>query len=994
LPSKGTDNLTDPVPEIGRGMSLAAGDRLGPYEIVAPLGAGGMGEVYRARDTRLGREVAIKIISDRIVHDSQSLRRFEQEAKAVAALSHPNILAIHDLGTDNGMSFVVIELLRGESLADRLGREHLSWRKAVDIAGALADGLASAHAQGIIHRDLKPANVFLTNDGQVKILDFGLAKRQRLDNSVRSNIDTETQPGMVVGTIGYMAPEQVSGAQADARSDIFALGCILYEMLSGKRAFGRSSAAETLAAILRDNPADLSESATRLPSTLVDIVRRCLQKNPEDRFQSARDLAFNLRAVTEAREIPSIDFRAREKRTAKRFAIARVAAVLIIIAGAAFWMWQRWSRERWALETAVPEVERLLDAADYVKAAALVRQAQGVLPTDSTLEKLWTRATGQISIDSEPSRADVFIRPYVGDPTHWQNLGKTPLKNIRVPKATYVLRVANAGSATAYAIASPSDTAAPGFHSASSLALRLRPQASVPSEMVLVPAATVALTYPFQSAPTASVRDFLIDRHETTNEEYKKFVDAGGYKRREFWTQPFAKDGRTIPWQQAVTFFRDSTGRPGPSTWEAGTYGGGKDKHPVAGVSWYEAAAYANFVAKSLPTAYHWLRASQAAAYTPVITPGSNFRGDGTQPVGNERALSGFGTTDMAGNVKEWCFNETRDGTRFIMGGGFGEPTYQFYNADYASPWDRRENFGFRLVKYDSPPEAAAVAHIEVTTRDYWSEKPVSNDIFNAYAAQYIYDKNDLHPRTEKTSTLSLSKIQKVTFDAAYGGERVAAYLLLPKSGSPPFQVLVYFPGGFALLDEKPDLAAFEETQDFLLKSGRAVVLPIYKGTYERRDGLVPGGKPPAFFRDHVIAWSKDLGRTIDYLETRPDIDSTKIGYIGFSLGGTEAPIMAAMDKRIKTVIISSGGFQNRRDLPEVDPFNFAPHVTVPVLMFTGRYDYAFPLQTSQLPFLQTLGTKIKKQVIYEGGHAAFRRPDGVREALDWLDKYLGPVLR
>ena len=287
--------MGNPAAQPDRSTSLASGDRLGPYEILAPLGAGGMGEIYRARDTRLGREVAVKIIAERILHDPKSLRHFEQEAKAIAALSHSNILAIHDFRTENGISFAVMELLRGESLADRLGRERLSWRKAVEIAAAAADGLACAHSHGIVHRDLKPANIFLTSDGQVKILDFGLAKAERLETSDSlSKVETASQPGVAVGTIGYMAPEQVSGAPVDARTDIFALGCVLYEMLSGERAFQRSSAGETLAAILRDEPRDLAESGLRLPPPLLTIVRRCLQKNPEERFQSARDLAFDL----------------------------------------------------------------------------------------------------------------------------------------------------------------------------------------------------------------------------------------------------------------------------------------------------------------------------------------------------------------------------------------------------------------------------------------------------------------------------------------------------------------------------------------------------------------------------------------------------------------------------------------------------------------------------------------------------------------------------
>lgn len=283
--------MSDPAPRLAAGRALAAGHQLGPYEILALIGAGGMGEVYRARDTRLGREVAIKIISDRLAEDPQALRRFEKEARSVAALSHPNILAIHDFNGDSGISYVVMELLRGESLQDRLAREQLSWRTALETAAAVADGLAAAHARGIVHRDLKPANIFLTSEGQVKILDFGLATQLEAGESVRSSVPTASAPGHVLGTVGYMAPEQVSGGPVDARSDIFALGCVLYEMISGRHAFVRDSVAETFAAILRDNPPELPESAG------AQIVARCLRKNPDERFQSARDLAFALRGI-------------------------------------------------------------------------------------------------------------------------------------------------------------------------------------------------------------------------------------------------------------------------------------------------------------------------------------------------------------------------------------------------------------------------------------------------------------------------------------------------------------------------------------------------------------------------------------------------------------------------------------------------------------------------------------------------------------------------
>jgi len=454
------------------------------------------------------------------------------------------------------------------------------------------------------------------------------------------------------------------------------------------------------------------------------------------------------------------------------------------------------------------------------------------------------------------------------------------------------------------------------------------------------------------------------------------------------------RNGRTVSWDEAIALFHDITGRPGPATWEVGDYPKGQGKYPVAGVSWYEAAAYAEFVGKSLPTAYHWMRASEAAAYTPVITAGSNFRGNGPQPVGGEGTLSGFGTTDMAGNVKEWSLNETRDAQRIILGGGFGEPNYMFNFVDTQSAWDRRANFGLRCVKLDSPATAAASAHIEVTTRDYSKEKPVSKDVFKAYTTLYAYDKGELNVQVEEMENLEASSRTRLSFDAAYGHERVVAYLFLPKNGSPPFQTVVYFPGAFSLLDDKLDLSSVEEANDFILKSGRALLVPIYKGMYQRRDGLNTGGQPPAVFRDHVFAWAKDLGRSLDYLETRKDIDSGRVAYFGLSLGGTEGGLLPAVENRIKTAILSSGGFLPRRDLPEVDPLNFVTHVTIPVLMLAGRYDGQYSLESLQRPFFRLLGTadKDKKLVIYEGGHGAFPRPAAVRECLKWLDRYIGPV--
>ncbi|MDE3136987.1 MAG: protein kinase [Acidobacteriota bacterium] len=320
---------------------LSPGTKLGPYEVVAPIGAGGMGEVYRARDTRLGRDVAAKVLPASFSSDPERLRRFEQEARAVAALNHPNILAIHDIGTHDGAPFLVTELLEGETLRERLAEGALPVRKTIEIAVQAAHGVAAAHEKGIVHRDLKPANIFLTSDGRVKILDFGLAKLTERESKapgetqgVTLTAGGATEPGVVLGTVGYMSPEQVRGKPADARSDIFALGAILYEMLSGERAFQKNTSAETMTAILKEEPPELAGEGKKIPPALERIVRHCLEKNPGERFQSTRDLAFNLESLSGA-STASTPALASGRRVSRRWLLVLLAVLVALAAGAA-----------------------------------------------------------------------------------------------------------------------------------------------------------------------------------------------------------------------------------------------------------------------------------------------------------------------------------------------------------------------------------------------------------------------------------------------------------------------------------------------------------------------------------------------------------------------------------------------------------------------------------------------------------------------------------
>ena len=339
-------------------MNLTPGTKLGPYEIVSLVGAGGMGEVYRARDSRLKREVAIKVLPAALSLDADRLRRFEQEALATAALNHPNILAVFDIGTDQGSPYVVSELLEGETLRERLRSGSIPVRKALDYALQIAHGLAAAHEKGIIHRDLKPENLFLTKDGRLKILDFGLAKLAHAEPGAHTSLPTAThgtEAGIVLGTAGYMSPEQVRGLALDARSDIFSFGAILYEMLSGKRAFHGETAADTMSSILKEDPPELSETNRNVSPALERIVQHCLEKNPEARFHSASDIAFDLEHLsgissTTAKAVP---VEAPAPRHGLLPGLAGALGLAVLALGLGWWL------GRAAARTTVPEYKQI-----------------------------------------------------------------------------------------------------------------------------------------------------------------------------------------------------------------------------------------------------------------------------------------------------------------------------------------------------------------------------------------------------------------------------------------------------------------------------------------------------------------------------------------------------------------------------------------------------------------------------------------------------------
>ena len=499
--------------------------------------------------------------------------------------------------------------------------------------------------------------------------------------------------------------------------------------------------------------------------------------------------------------------------------------------------------------------------------------------------------------------------------------------------------------------------------------------------------------------------DFFIDKFEVTNRQFKKFMDNGGYQKKEYWKQEFIKDGKVLSWEEAMNEFVDASGRPGPSSWQAGVYPEGKDDYPVSGISWYEAAAYAEYAGKSLPTVSHWNQArGKISSYLTnyFIISLSNFGSEGPSPVGSYQGITSFGVYDMAGNVREWCWNETQQG-RCIRGGAWNDNVYMFNSISQIFPFDRSVKNGFRCARYLEEGKIRAevfkLYEYESYVRDYSQKKPVPDDIFNVYKDLFSYDPKELNTRVELRDENAVDWIkEKISFDAAYGDERMMTYLFLPKNASPPYQAVIYFPGASALnqssseqLERRPD---FQYYLSYVIRNRRAVVYPVYKDTFERRPNIKHRRTPESHqYAEHRIQLTKDFSRVIDYLETRSDIASDKLAYYGMSWGACMGLIIPAVEKRLQANIIVVGGLPKTKRRPEVDEINFISRITIPTLMLNGIYDTAFPYETSVKPTYDLLGTpeENKKLIMYESDHF-IPRTELIKEVLNWLDKYLGPA--
>ena len=961
---------------------------VGKYRIIEVVGRGGMGIVHKAEDTKLRRNVALKFLPPELVRDHDARGRFVQEARAAAALSHPNICTIHEINDEGERPFISMEFIEGRSLKACLERDAFDAGEAVEIAIQVAEGLKEAHRKGIIHRDIKSANIMITEGGQAKIMDFGLAK-------VKGGTPF-TREGTTLGTVAYMSPEQARGEEVDHRTDIWSLGIVLYEMLAGCLPFKGDREASVLYSVVHEEPKPLKSGRPGLPVELQRIVDRALKKNPEARTSSASELSRELREYRDsvkAEEIGAFSLK-NFLRAIRRPRIAIPAGLICLVAAlAAVWFINRQAKLSWARNVALPEAERLWKDDKYTEAYRLAEKAAKLIPNDPKLAEIYSNISVNIAVKTEPPGARILMKDYRIPDGNWRYLGLTPIANVRVPADFLRWKIEKEGYDTVLA-------AWPSYDAPFVLERKLDEKGILPDGMVRVPAT---------ETDAGKIPAFFIDRYEVTNKQYKAFADGGGYQDPKYWKHTFVQDGKSLSREEAMARFIDQSGRPGPATWQAGDYPEGQDDYPVSGISWYEAAAYAEFVGKSLPSSMHW-SISCGSHSSPGKFPGivgyllqsSNFRGEGPAPVGEHSGMTLFGASDMAGNVREWCSSETSVG-RVVRGGGWNDATYMFLNLSQAPSFDRSPKNGLRCTLYGDPesiPEKVFQPVVLEEVRDFTKEKPVPDSVFQVYKNQFSYDKKELKPLMEWRKEDSRDWVQeKINFEAAYGGERIVAYLFLPKNAAPPFQTVIYFPGsGSVWTDSSANLEKYGEFVAHLshfLKNKRAVLYPVYKGAFERRNADLEAMHPGADsyqFTEYLIQLVKDLKRSIDYLETRPEIDSQKLAYLGFSWGGLWSNIIPAVEERLKVCMTIVGGIW-ARGRPEANELSYVRQVKIPFLMLNGRYDVTFIYELHVRPMFNLLGTPDtdKKLVLYDTDH--YVPINGlIKETLAWLDKYFGPA--
>lgn len=1020
-------------------------NEFGEFEIVGEIGRGGMGIVYEAQQPSLNRRVALKVLSVGLDYSKKSIARFKREAEAAARLHHTNIVPIHTTGVDNQVPYYAMELVRGPSLdqvLDQLRQESSqepevpsrsnlaeeeqpfridtlcnatdntpsgtsTFRSGVSyydnvarMIAEVADALEHAHQEGIIHRDIKPSNLLLGPDGRIRISDFGLARIRE-------------EPGMTVtgelmGSPRYMSPEQVSveGSAVDHRADIYSLGVTLYELITLRPAFDAIERDRILNQVLQKEPAAARNINPRVPTDLETICQKAMQKSPPDRYQTAVDLADDLRRFVNrhsisARRIGWLGLSVKWCRRNRPLAAVTAILLFVLVAGSVWFATEKFRQQRdWGL--VVAEIESRIDNNAW-QARLLIDSAWERFPRRRVeLESLLSRVGRELRIESKPAGAEIFVRPFQFETGEWLSLGKTPIPKAILPTKpfqNYHVRAELDG----YEKLITFNHTGYSHHKTWSLVISKRP------DMVVVGPGYRGygsrISWRMNRRMPSDIPTFEIDKHEVTNGQFEDFVRAGGYEKPEYWAKTLGE-----AWENIVKDFTDQDGKLGPAAWRNGMYPEGMRDHPVVGVSWYEAMAYAQFSKKQLPTMYHWLYAAFFSGWSPEYDSYNRFnigRKRLTHRAVSEsmRSANFHGAQDMVGNVKEWCLNEGDAGYRFAMGGSWLDDDGTAFDPITFKPTDRRPDVGFRCAVYE-PNHKWSVA-MPVQWRNVPTEiKPIPSN----YVQQFKFNrKRPWRTSGPETRTFHGVEAQYVEFDAGYGKhERIGCYIIFPDRTkyAPPFQVMI---GSSPILDKSGKAVTHEprfRNYSPMMSGGRVLILPTFWGlSHNRQSGDFKPGFPSEqendVYIDGVAKMAKDLIRTVDFLHDEyPSIgggnllDTNKLIFV--SCGRLESECMIVADKlvsgknRFAATFFSGGGIFNALQPAEVDQLTYLPHLDTPTVIINWAGSIEHPFEFSQkgmLKHLRSLPDEQKKLYSIPGFQwGSFPLEHLERECNSWLD--------
>ncbi len=1017
-------------------------ESFGTYRSLRYVESGGTSDVYLGEQTQPYHQLAaIKILRPNHLQTKVAIR-FQRECEFLGAMNHPSIPKLFNTGvSESGLPYMVMEWVDGIPITQYCRERELSIRDRVALFIKICQGIQYAHFKGVIHRDLKPGNILVSEYGAVaepKIIDFGIAKSADRKLDLRGD---KTQSHEVVGTLSYMSPEHLNHhAEVDTRSDVFSLGVLLYEILTEEHPFSQEiKAAENLqeaveviaehvptcpskrvATIAKGPPGISSNPAVfrEIRRDLDRVVLKMIGKSPDDRYGTISQVAEDLQCYLDCRPLvhSSTPFRVSVLRYCQRNSVLmKVSCGLLLLAfallGISVWAGQARVKEHRLSERLSLMNEQLSDAQqeqevlDHLRASLLPRvialaekgdfleaflQIKGlsdkaVLQQDFVFRKMWQELSATVSFPQLPNGTTLHVARSEGKRTTWVRLGKTPslfdvpkgYARIRLEHPDYIAREIGLDLSEDFEIIQKG---------------LLEPREQNKPGMLFIPAASESMTEVFSGDLIS--HGFWVDQCEVTNEAFLEFIADGGYENGAYWQHlEIVRDGETINWREAVSMFKDRTGEPGPANWANGKFPDGEANFPVDGVSWYEAAAYATYRGKVLPSVQHW-RFFSVSSDPQTVSRFCNFSGR-ISAVGAFSGTGYHGVKDVYGNVSEWCSNSNESGLRVLSGAAANDPDYLFWCPKVVSPWERKSGNGFRCIEVEDLGEYEALSRLPIENRrpvDLDRHRQPLSDLSRWY--RYKTDQ-PLHPVIIQSEDVEGSRRdyhhETIELNTVYDESRFNIHIFTPRHRSSNI-TLIYLPGigrynkpmDFSLANRSDiDIKFIDE----LTGKGHRVVYPIYQGCYERwvKSPSEHFQVDAASAQASWIQCIQDAMCTLDYLETRDDVNPDRIIGLGFSIGADKLITTLAIDSRFDRAILLSVGYHNwQKDRPIIDAFQYTPHIDLPVLLVTGIHDNLYTYENSQIPLFKDLASQEKRHVLMEGGHV----PE-IGEVVTHVDRWL-----